>query len=193
MTEIQKPSTPQAPRRVAGRSSEFLLGEYQALRAEILKRSEFQHQLATLALVATGTFLSVASRTASMAYPILAMFLAAQWGQHDLRIRQIGLYVMNRVERPFLGDARGWEGVQRGSARVLPGIRSVSRFSARGVFVGSQLLVLGVSLPGQALRTEHVVLLALDVPAVILALLGLRRHPLVQEDDAGGRAVQGAD
>jgi hypothetical protein len=61
----------------------FLITEYSALRSELVKRMELQHQLISLALIAAGTFLSVGLEADStimiLIYPFLAMFLASAW------------------------------------------------------------------------------------------------------------------
>ena len=74
----------------------FLLAEYDALRGEILKRSEIQHQLLSFSLAALGALMAVGlkdSPSALLAYPILVLFLAVGWVYNDLQIAQIGLYI----------------------------------------------------------------------------------------------------
>src|SRR3972149_6861285 len=77
---------------------DFLLAEYAKLRDEILKRTEIQHQLISLALVATGTFLAMGSVTAKLTYPVLALFLSIAWVKSDIRIGQLGMYIKEEIE-----------------------------------------------------------------------------------------------
>lgn len=48
-----------------------LIAEFTALRDEILKRSEFQQQLTSLALIATGTFLTISLQSSTQAFLLL--------------------------------------------------------------------------------------------------------------------------
>jgi hypothetical protein len=83
--------------------SQFLLAEYRELRSEILKRSELQHQLVSIALVAFGTLAAVGLRdapSALLAYPMLAAFLATSWAYNDIQIAQLGAYIRYRIEKP---------------------------------------------------------------------------------------------
>jgi hypothetical protein len=92
----------------------FLKEEYQVLRGEILKRTELQHQLISIALLAFGSLLALGfgkdgSPQATLAYPLLTVALAAAWSQHDIRIRQIGEYIRDNIEPQCLGPGKGWE------------------------------------------------------------------------------------
>lgn len=155
----------------------FLLAEYAALMAEILKRSETQHQLISLAVIATGTFLTFGlqnSITISLAYPIVSMFLAATWAQHDYRIRQIGAYIKERIESKFLGNNLGWE--HTGPKRYIGRFGSLTVLASRGVFIGTQILAVVISAVRTTFPTEDIILLIVDVLLIILTLLILRRH-----------------
>jgi hypothetical protein len=92
----------------------FLKEEYQALRGEILKRTELQHQLVSIAVVAFGSLLALGfgkdgSPQATLAYPLLTVALSAAWSQHDIRIRQLGVYIKEHIETELLGKGKGWE------------------------------------------------------------------------------------
>jgi hypothetical protein len=158
----------------------FLLAEYEALRAEILKRTEIQHQLISLALIATGTFLATGSATARLAYPILAVFLAAAWAQSDIRIEQLGAYIEKRVEERLLGDNLGWEHFCK-PLHDTPKLRSLAHFASRGVFCGTQILTVLVSFLTTSFPTEDIVLLVVDSLAVILTVILLRQRKLSLE------------
>jgi hypothetical protein len=83
------------------------LEEYRVLRDEILSRLESQRQFISLAVIAVGTiFLASAqnpNKTAGaiviLGYPLLSFFFASGWGHNDLRIRQIGEYIKQHIEK----------------------------------------------------------------------------------------------
>ena len=54
-----------SPANKAPEPDVFLLAEYAALRAELLKRIELQHQLISLTLIVFGTMLSFGLQTRS--------------------------------------------------------------------------------------------------------------------------------
>src|ERR1022692_2709971 len=91
---------------------QFLMAEYKALRDEILKRSEMQHQLISITLVALGGLATIGlkdSPSALLAYPMLALFLSAAWTYNDIQIAQLGIYIRYRIEDPLIGEGLGWE------------------------------------------------------------------------------------
>lgn len=153
MSDTQQPVNPPLPLSPTELPN-FLIQEYNALRAEILKRTEIQHQLLSFAVIASGTFLTIAfkddgSRTVVLVYPILSMFLSIAWCHSDILIRQIGTYIRKRIEGRFLGNTFegkllfGWEA-------HLHALRSADRSRldlplvvALGIFVGTQVLLVG--------------------------------------------------
>jgi hypothetical protein len=161
----------------------MIRAEFSALRDEILKRSELQHQFVSFALIAAGTFLTVGLQANApvlvlLLYPALAVFLAAGWAQHDFRKGQIGAYIRDSLEKRVVG--LGWEShlshirkKGEGSPFLLMG--PFSLFSARGVFLGTQLLTLVVALFKLTFSVEEVVLLVIDGLAVIATIVFLRR------------------
>jgi hypothetical protein len=159
-------------------SDQFLLAEFTSLREEIHKRTEIQHQLMTLALVALGAFLSIEHMGASsalLAYPILALFLAAAWSHSDIRIRQIGAYIHACIERKFMGLDCGWEHHLRNVAGVGR-FGSMAFFASRGVFVGTQVLAILCAIIRTEVPEDHLTLFVVDGAAVILTILVLKPH-----------------
>jgi hypothetical protein len=149
--------------------SGFLLAEYNALRDEILKRSEIQHQLISFALAALGALVAVGvkdSPSALLAYPILVLFLAISWTYNDLQIAQIGLYLKYRIEAPLLASGLGWQHAIL-SQRPSREIGSLAKLATRGMFWGTQILAVGLYLlKNPRPRTMH-----LGVPTVEDVLL----------------------
>jgi hypothetical protein len=158
--------------------SDFLLAEYAKLRDEILKRTEIQHQLISLALVATGTFLAMDSLTAKLTYPVLALFLSIAWVQSDIRIGQLGMYIRERIEGR-LGDI-GWEHFHT-PLRDLGRMGSLAHFASRGILCGTQFLTVLVSLLIANFSTLDKVLLCLDSLVIILTIVLLGPHKMKSE------------
>jgi hypothetical protein len=78
---------------------QVVLHEYDALRAEILKRIEIMYQISALALVAPATLfafgLGAKNATVILVYPVLALFLSLLWANYDGRCRQLGFYIID--------------------------------------------------------------------------------------------------
>jgi HAD superfamily hydrolase (TIGR01484 family) len=128
------------------KASDFLLAEYSALRNEILKRTEIQHQLLAMALTAAGVFMALGGQGSALAYPILATFLAAAWAQNDMRSRRMGVYVREQIETRLRYPESGWQHVLRSTSSSNIGLgawltTSPTRLSAAGFFIASEILV----------------------------------------------------
>lgn len=123
---------------------QFLLAEYAQLKAEILKRSEFQHQLISIALVALGALISVGLKDAPiavLAYPVLALFLTSAWTYNDSQIAQLGIYIQYRIEDNLIGEGLGWEHAIKADT-VSPIIGKRIRIATRGILIGSQFMAI---------------------------------------------------
>lgn len=123
---------------------QFLLAEYAQLKAEILKRSEFQHQLISIALVALGALVSVGlkdSPIAVLAYPMLALFLAAAWTYNDGQIAQLGIYIQYRIEEKLIGEGLGWEHAIKADS-VSPILGKRIRIATRGILIGTEFMAI---------------------------------------------------
>jgi hypothetical protein len=167
--------------------NDFLLAEYSQLRSEILKRSEIQHQLISIALVAFGALISVGlkdSPSALLAYPVLAMFLSAAWSYNDLQIAQLGIYIFHRIENKLIGDGLGWEHAIKFMPPSKP-IGARTKLATRGVLLLSEVLAVGLYLlkrlsigfpGGSAERKGEIVFLILAIAAIALTLVILRNE-----------------
>jgi hypothetical protein len=64
---------------ITNESLSLIIAEYNAMREEILKLVENQHQILSLSLIAPGTILAIGFQTRNASimylYPILALFL----------------------------------------------------------------------------------------------------------------------
>ena len=169
-------------------ADDFLLTEYSELRSEILKRSEFQHQLISIALVALGALASVGlkdSLSALLAYPMLAMFLSAAWSYNDIQIAQLGTYIRLRIENKLIGGGLGWEHAIL-SRRASKWIGARTKLATRGVLLGSEVLVLALYLLKRHNITfpdkGELALFILSIAAVVFTIVILRRKDwLVKE------------
>jgi hypothetical protein len=167
--------------------SQFLLAEYGELRGEILKRSEMQHQLISITLVALGALTTIGLRDspgALLAYPMLALFLAAAWTYNDIQIAQLGIYIRYRIEDQLIGGGLGWEHAIL-SDRASKQIGSLVKVATRGILWGSEFLAIGLYLlkrlsmgwpTGLAERRGEVVLLMLAGAALVFTMVIMRKR-----------------
>ena len=166
-------------------SLDFLKTEYTALRGEMLKRVEIQHQLISLGLLASGTFISVGlqiSPTVTFAYPILGLFLIVAWTQSDIRIRQMGMYIRKRIEPHFLDEGQGWEQAKAQVHGSIGRLGSLSLLASRGILVGTQLLTLLISLLRTDFPPEDATLLAIDILVIAVSIFMSKRPEIVLPD-----------
>ncbi len=176
-TSHQRPSP-----KLAENSAAFLLNQYLALRDEIIKRMEIQNQIISLMLIAGGTFISLGierqSTTLILATPVLALFLASFWTNHDVRVRHIGLYIRRYIEEKFLDVNTGWEGVG-GTSGTKYLSRHLSIFASQGIFIGIQLLSIFAALITTKFSLEDQILFAVDTIFVLITIPLMWRRRVV--------------
>jgi hypothetical protein len=152
--------------------ADFLLAEFGKLRDEILKRTDIQHQLVSLALVATGTFIVIESTTIKLTYPILALFLSVAWMQNDIRIGQLGGYIREQIEGRLGGI--GWEHYHAPIGDLGP-IKNLARFASRGILCGTQILIVLVALRSVPSALDRI-LCGVDTVAILATYALLSLH-----------------
>ncbi len=156
--------------------TDFLLAEYAALRDEILKRLELQHQSLSLGLIALGALIPLGVESESpiviLLYPIIVLFLAASWSQSDLRTGQIGTYIRENIEPRLTNGQPGWESL-RAKSVVIGLFGSLSVFSARGLFLVTQVFVvlLCAVLFRDLLQEFEIIFVFVDLGVVLLTWL----------------------
>jgi hypothetical protein len=152
--------------------------EFTALRAEILQRAQFQQQLASLSVISAGTLMTLffqvnASSWLPLIYPLLAVFMAAEWCFNNNRILQIGRYIREEMEGK--GADVGWEHYLR-SRRAKTSVSWLSgKVLAQGTFVVLPLMVLAVGLlsrpdwsaPKVLVASTEAILLIVVVPLLV--------------------------
>lgn len=185
-----------ATRELAPDRREELLAEYEALRAEALKRLDLRHHSLTLAITAVGIFIAAVFSelffpAVLMFYPLVALCIAIAWTHNDMRIGQIGSHVKETIEQQ-LPEVK-WEHLLKERYGRLPEVhRRFTEWTAVGVFLGTDGLaiasalilefVLDSSSPGpqlapQGLHAIYIGVGILDAIAMLLTywLVHLRR------------------
>ncbi len=152
-----------------------ILAEYSALRAEITQRLDMRQQILTFTLIIAGTMLSLGTQkdmtpAVLLIYPVLALFLARSWMQHDVRIAEMAKFLEEKIEPRCKG--LHWESYihsrHRGS-RFRP-----VEVTATGIFLATQILTVILALPRLRYSLDEIILLVAAVPAVIFTILSLR-------------------
>ena len=137
--------------------------EYSALRAEILKRLEFQNQIKSLTLVSAGVLTTVALEvndpTILLGFPILVFFLAMDWAENNQGILRLATYIQTLETRQ---GYEGWETVLQAEAAGLGKVKQLvtrESFPSRALFPGTQLftLFLGYTKAGDPTQADVVI------------------------------------
>lgn len=154
------------------------LEEYSALRAEILKRLEFQNQLKSLTLLSAGAVTTVALNTGNptilLAYPILVFFLALDWAEHNRGILTLAKHIQGLEEAE---GYRGWETIVEARDQELsPRRRGFIRHSlpTRALFAGTQMLTLLLGLTRSSGLSESDLVLSCVSALSIVATMFLQ-------------------
>ncbi len=156
--------------------------EYNTLRAEILQRINMRQQIVSITLTIAGAFLAFGVNTPAVAlvYPLLALFLAYGWAQNDFRIRDLGTYLREQIEKGYPELGLGWESTmqaERGKPATQHSSLSAWRYtvlSHGGAIIVTQLVavLIGISpLLGLAPSTDfgwaEWILLLIDLIAML--------------------------
>src|SRR2546429_504898 len=90
---------------------QLVIAEYNALREQILKCRESQHQILTFSILVLGTIMTIGYNAANSAiiliYPILALFFAAIWLENSLESEIIASYIQRSIESK-VGEKNIW-------------------------------------------------------------------------------------
>lgn len=178
-------------------TNELMIAEFNAIRAEILKRIEQRYQMFSLALLAPGTLLAFSLQAKNPAvallYPPFAYALAVAWSDSERSIRQLAEYIRKRIEARL--GYPGWETtvlVNHKHQGILS--RWLAYQSARITFLGTQLLtiIVGTTLSkpiGSIVTIGSLAvpdygglvdgLLLLGVISVLVTAFFLRRLPIL--------------
>ncbi len=130
--------------------------------------------ITALCLVLSLPLVDAVFHRMALFYPIIAAFLAAGWSQHDLRIGQIGEHIALEIEPNVPGLT--WEHSLREDRVATPPrsffspIVRISEFYALGIFVGSQLLAIVLSLPTIIWATDTYLILTMNIVAILISI-----------------------
>ncbi len=130
-------------------SNDLIIAEFTALRAELIKLTDLQHQLFSIALLSFATLMGAGIQfkitSLLLIYPILVLFLNAAWFNHAYGIDMLGHYIQNHIESKVGTENIGWE--NHSHKNSIP--HSILAFlGARGIFPATQVIALiaGVSV-----------------------------------------------
>lgn len=155
---------------------DLVIAEYTSLREEILKLTDIQHQLVTIALLSFGTLIGtgIAYRNASiiLIYPIIALFLSAGWFSHAYGIDLLAHHIQNHIETKVGTEYIGWE-TQTHSRKLSISHSLLAFWGARGIFPATQWIAIGA---GIAVTNFNLLLL---FAALLSALLGVIFLPAI--------------
>lgn len=126
-----------------------------------------------MTLTLAGIFLGVGINTESVAlvYPPLAMFLAFGWAQNDFRIRESAKYIRENIENivpglkyeTYVQQRRVKSGGGFGSWRFVV-------LSHGGVFLGTQLMAIGIELLKFTFNPLEWILVVIDVITMLVVI-----------------------
>jgi hypothetical protein len=130
-------------------SNDLIIAEFTALRDELVKLTDLQHQLLSIALLSFGTLMGAGvqfkNTSIILIYPILVLFLNAAWFNHAYGIDMLGHYIQNHIETRVGTENIGWE--NHSHENSIP--HSILAFlGARGIFPVTQVIALiaGISI-----------------------------------------------
>ncbi len=154
---------------------ELVVAEYTTLRDEIVKRIEIQHQLISLALIAPGTVLAIGFQTSSaslmLVYPLLGMFLSAVWLSNSFAIYDIAAYLRSHIQPDMGEDHSIWEQFR---ATIDTKHSTLLHFwGTRGLFMGTQLLVLLAGITLAKFDTAQILFLLVGALSSLLTVIVL--------------------
>ena len=200
----QTSQTPPASLSADEMKRRMLEAEYNALRDEIVKRLEAEHRVINYALAAMATLTTLSysnqlqiPKAVLLLYPWFAFFLAAEWAFNNMRVCQIGAYLLQleqAVGWSWQGLKGGWEYyLHQSTLNRHPLSKSLTAvFIAYGVFPVTQAAAIVIafrsSLQGSP---EDLILGSLDALLVAFTILLIflseqkRYHPGNENQEKG--------
>lgn len=129
---------------------DIMLAEFSALRAEIDNRTSAQQRISYSMLFITGTLITLGINQREILLllisPVLTLFLAIRYADHDAQIARVGDYIERRIENRL--RELSWEHwLYSDDAHPCYGRSGRARGLAwRGIFVSMQVFPIGVAL-----------------------------------------------
>ena len=154
--------------------TQFIIAQYNALRAEIMKRSGFRYQILSLTLVIAGSILTFGLQPTSQpqvffVYPILGCFLAAIWAHNVTSPRRLATFIRQNIESRF--DGWGWETEMETKGYTMSWLSGI--IASSGIFLGTELIALLLGLLKSSFTTIDIVLIVLDSLAIFITIIML--------------------
>lgn len=150
----------------------ILVAEYTALREEILKRIEIQHQVISFTLIALGTILTVGFQTKNasimLIYPVLALFLSALWLSNEHGVHKAASYIEKKIEVKVGIERLGWE--HYNIENVEP-FRVIGALGFRATFIVSEILAIITSLSVSTYNAIEITLLIIAIICTVLDIV----------------------
>lgn len=151
---------------------------YAQLHSEINDRLKMRQDILTFTLIIAASLFGLglqrwASALTVLCYPVLALFLAQAWQQHDKKIGEIACYC-RKLEEDMLDGYPGWEQWRR---QAYPSTGRLIAIPARGIFLVSEALAVPIAVArftsseGQPSPEETMVFFLLLAFAAIAFLL----------------------
>lgn len=146
--------------------------EYNALRAELLKRIELRQNLISITLTLASALLGfgLTHTPVALVLPPLTVFLALLWVNNDVRFKQIGKY-LQQIESQIPG--LGWETYYRQdikSQTILFGI-SLSILAPAGTFLVTEILAIGIGFLKFSNSQIEWTLLGFDIISILATII----------------------
>lgn len=168
---------PKATDNLSSAQTQWLLAEYSALRGEILQRSANRYQIIAFTIAIAGTILTFGLQPGVPSYvlfvsPILGWFFAGLWAHNSAWTRRASAYIKDHIETKF--DDFGWETAVARNPHASQSPMTQIKFSANGVFLGTEVVALGLGLLKSGFTTMDIVLIVIDIICVLATLIVLR-------------------
>lgn len=155
-------------------SNDLVIAEYTALREELLKLTDIQHQLIAIALLSFGTLIGAGiqfnNTSIILTYPIIGIFLAAGWLNHAYGIDMLGHYIEKHIEDTVGTNNIGWENHSR--KRSIPHTL-IAFLGARGIFLITQIIALIMGTSRANFNIPLFLLALLSTIGSLLFLIGI--------------------
>jgi hypothetical protein len=157
-----------------GAGTQGLMGEYESLRDETLKRVEFRDRVWTLTVGAAGAAVTAGAihglHIVLCAYPIVVLFFAASYSYQTMMLITIGSYIRTELE-PRIGGT-GWANYLKPRYRSIEGFEKIAKF---GLFVitPSLMLVFAAVQYGPSLTRPEIGVFWVGVLATVASALVL--------------------
>ncbi len=168
---MENKSASKADETLESYNPQFVMAEYNALREQILKCKDNQHQILTFSIIVLGTIMTIGYNAANsviiLLYPIVALFLAAIWLENSLEGEITASYIQRFIESK-VGEKNIWW--EHHTTKKIHYHRVIGFFGFRIMFVATELLTITVGFSIGKVDPLKVVLLIVDIICCLLTI-----------------------